>query len=109
MATGLVGFWPLCGRPAAMGVPAQEIVGISGWTRCASCGHSAYNAVCPCDSFSANHGECQLLEKEPTVQFLHRTCRQAILALAVGCLLAVPALAHPGSGIAVDHNGQVYF
>jgi DNA-binding beta-propeller fold protein YncE len=32
-----------------------------------------------------------------------------VLALAAACVLSVPALAHPGSGIAVDRSGQVWF
>jgi sugar lactone lactonase YvrE len=35
--------------------------------------------------------------------------RSIIWAIIVGCLLSVSTLAHPGSGIAVDRNGQVFF
>jgi hypothetical protein len=49
------------------------------------------------------------LGEEPTMQFLRRIWSQAVIAPAVLCLLATPGLAHPGSGIAVDRNGQVYF
>jgi streptogramin lyase len=35
--------------------------------------------------------------------------RESVFVLAAVCLLAAPAMAHPGSGIAVDKNGQVYF
>ena len=34
---------------------------------------------------------------------------RTLLALAVGCLVSIPLLAHTGSGIAVDRFGQVYF
>jgi hypothetical protein len=36
-------------------------------------------------------------------------CRRIVLTLAAACLLSTPVLAHPGSGIAVDRLGQVYF
>lgn len=36
-------------------------------------------------------------------------CLGALLALAAAVLLFEPALAHPGSGIALDPRGQVYF
>ncbi|HJQ97181.1 MAG TPA: SMP-30/gluconolactonase/LRE family protein, partial [Candidatus Polarisedimenticolaceae bacterium] len=35
--------------------------------------------------------------------------RRLLLAAAAGLLLASPLLAHPGSGIAVDRKGEVYF
>jgi hypothetical protein len=35
--------------------------------------------------------------------------RRGVLALAVACLAVQPLLAHPGSGIAVDRRGDVYF
>jgi hypothetical protein len=35
--------------------------------------------------------------------------RRIILGVAVACLLAASALAHPGSGILVDRLGQIYF
>jgi sugar lactone lactonase YvrE len=38
-----------------------------------------------------------------------RRCRWLLLALTVACLLPIPAIAHPGSGIAVDRLGRVYF
>src|SRR5262245_30563115 len=47
-------------------------------------------------------------EQEPGMLVLHRS-RRAVLSLGVASLLATAALAHPGSGIAVDKNGQVYF
>jgi SMP-30/Gluconolactonase/LRE-like region len=43
------------------------------------------------------------------VQNLRRICRRTVLALAAACLLSTPVLAHPGSGIAVDRDGQIYF
>lgn len=43
------------------------------------------------------------------MQNLRRIYRRTLLTLAVGCLLSTPVLAHPGSGIAVDRFGQVYF
>jgi hypothetical protein len=43
------------------------------------------------------------------MQTLHRICRLALLAVTAVCLCVSPATAHPGSGIAVDKNGQVYF
>lgn len=36
-------------------------------------------------------------------------CRRIALAFAAACLLSTPAVAHTGSGIAVDRFGQVYF
>lgn len=38
-----------------------------------------------------------------------RCCRWLFLALTAACLLATPAVAHPGSGIAVDRLGRIYF
>lgn len=38
-----------------------------------------------------------------------RICHRTVLALAVVCLFSTPVLSHPGSGIAVDRLGQVYF
>ena len=38
-----------------------------------------------------------------------RRWRWLLLALAAACLLPVPLVAHPGSGIAVDRLGQIYF
>src|SRR5438128_801314 len=35
--------------------------------------------------------------------------RRIVPTLAVFCLLSTPVMAHPGSGIAVDRLGQVYF
>ena len=35
--------------------------------------------------------------------------RRIILSIAAACLLALSAMAHPGSGILVDRLGQVYF
>jgi hypothetical protein len=43
------------------------------------------------------------------MQSLRRIYRQTVLTLAAACLLSTPVLAHPGSGIAVDRLGQVYF
>jgi sugar lactone lactonase YvrE len=43
------------------------------------------------------------------MQILRRTRRRTILFVVVVCLLSTPAIAHPGSGIAVDRLGQVYF
>ena len=43
------------------------------------------------------------------MQSLRTTCRRIFLTLAAACLLSTPVLAHPGSGIAVDRLGQVYF
>ena len=43
------------------------------------------------------------------MQILRRLCRRPVLALAAACLLSTPVMAHPGSGIAVDRLGQVYF
>lgn len=43
------------------------------------------------------------------MQTLRTNCRRTALALAAACLLSTPVLAHPGSGIAVDRLGQVYF
>ena len=43
------------------------------------------------------------------MQFLRRIYRRTAPALAAACLLSTPVLAHPGSGIAVDRFGQVYF
>ena len=43
------------------------------------------------------------------MQVLHGIYRQIVLSLAALCLLSSPTMAHPGSGIAVDRLGQVYF
>ncbi len=43
------------------------------------------------------------------MQFVRAPFRKTILALAATCLLSTPVLAHPGSGLAVDRHGQVYF
>src|SRR5262245_46046645 len=43
------------------------------------------------------------------MRVLDRTCGQLVLSIGVVCLIAAPALAHVGSGLAVDRNGQVYF
>lgn len=43
------------------------------------------------------------------MQSLRTNCCRIFLTLAAACLLATPVLAHPGSGIAVDRLGQVYF
>lgn len=43
------------------------------------------------------------------MQILRRIYRRILLTVAVGCLFSTPVLAHPGSGIAVDRLGQVYF
>src|SRR6266550_1578626 len=43
------------------------------------------------------------------MQRLRTNCRRTFLTLAVVCLLAGTLMAHPGSGIAVDRLGQVYF
>ncbi|MDQ2975085.1 MAG: SMP-30/gluconolactonase/LRE family protein [Acidobacteriota bacterium] len=44
-----------------------------------------------------------------TMQSLRSNCRRIVMILAAACVLSTPALAHPGSGIAVDRVGQVYF
>lgn len=36
-------------------------------------------------------------------------CCRTVLVLVAACLFSTPVLAHPGSGIAVDRLGQVYF
>lgn len=43
------------------------------------------------------------------MQMPHRILQRAVLAFAAACALSIPAFAHPGSGIAVDKNGHVYF
>jgi SMP-30/gluconolaconase/LRE-like protein len=43
------------------------------------------------------------------MQALCRTCCQIVLGVAAACMLSIPVLAHPGSGIVVDRLGQVYF
>jgi sugar lactone lactonase YvrE len=43
------------------------------------------------------------------MQVLRKPCRRIVLSLAALCLLSSPAITHPGSGIAVDRVGQVYF
>ena len=43
------------------------------------------------------------------MQILRRLYRRTVLTLAAACLISAPVLAHPGSGIAVDRLGQVYF
>lgn len=48
-------------------------------------------------------------ESESMMQRLRTNCRRLVLILAAACLLSVPTMAHPGSGIAVDQLGQVYF
>ena len=40
---------------------------------------------------------------------MQRLFGRTLLALIVGCLLSTSALAHPGSGIAIDGFGQVFF
>jgi sugar lactone lactonase YvrE len=42
-------------------------------------------------------------------QKLFTNCRRVLLALAAMCVLSTATFAHPGSGIAVDRLGQVYF
>jgi SMP-30/Gluconolactonase/LRE-like region len=42
-------------------------------------------------------------------QRLRTNCRRTLLTLTAVCILSVPIFAHPGSGIAVDRLGQVYF
>ena len=37
------------------------------------------------------------------------TSRTCLLALTITCLVPRPAVAHPGSGIVVDRQGQIYF
>src|SRR2546427_9615770 len=44
-----------------------------------------------------------------SMQRLRTHCRRTLLPVAVVCLLAANLMAHPGSGIAVDRLGQVYF
>jgi DNA-binding beta-propeller fold protein YncE len=43
------------------------------------------------------------------MQRLRTHCRRTLLTVVVVCLLAGNLMAHPGSGIAVDRLGQVYF
>lgn len=43
------------------------------------------------------------------MQTRRRICRQALLTVTAVCLSVTSARAHPGSGIAVDKDGQVYF
>ncbi len=43
------------------------------------------------------------------MKVLHGIYRRIVLSLAALCLLSSPTVAHPGSGIAVDRLGQVYF
>jgi len=43
------------------------------------------------------------------MQALHLKLRHIVLAIAAFGVLATPALAHPGSAILVDRNGQIYF
>jgi len=38
-----------------------------------------------------------------------RTCQSLVLVLAITCLFPWPAVAHPGSGIVADRQGQIYF
>src|SRR5262245_12960502 len=49
------------------------------------------------------------VNEERTMQALHRICGQVVASAGVVGLLAASALAHPGSGLAVDKNGQLYF
>src|SRR5438874_7144332 len=46
---------------------------------------------------------------ESVVQRLRTNCCRTLLTVAAVCLLAGTLMAHPGSGIAVDRGGQVYF
>jgi DNA-binding beta-propeller fold protein YncE len=48
-------------------------------------------------------------DREVLMQVLRKTYRRTLLVMTVVCLLSPPVLAHTGSGIAVDRNGQVYF
>ena len=43
------------------------------------------------------------------MQSPHTNCRRIVLTLVAACLLSTPVMAHPGSGIAIDRLGQVYF
>jgi hypothetical protein len=43
------------------------------------------------------------------MQSLRTNCRRIFLTLAAACLLSTPVMPHPGSGIAVDRLGQIYF
>jgi DNA-binding beta-propeller fold protein YncE len=43
------------------------------------------------------------------MQAWRRICHQTLLILALAGLLSTTVLAHTGSGIAIDRNGQVYF
>src|SRR2546423_11673851 len=45
----------------------------------------------------------RLTQRQPSI------CRRIILVLMVTCILPTSSMAHPGSGIAVDRLGQVYF
>src|SRR2546421_12222071 len=46
---------------------------------------------------------------ESMMQRLRTHCRRTLLTVAVVRLLAANLMAHPGTGIAVDRLGQVYF
>ncbi|HKQ48686.1 MAG TPA: SMP-30/gluconolactonase/LRE family protein [Phycisphaerae bacterium] len=43
------------------------------------------------------------------MQIRRLASRRTVLALIGACLISAPVSAHPGSGIAVDRQGQVYF
>jgi sugar lactone lactonase YvrE len=40
---------------------------------------------------------------------LHKIFRRAIIGVAAVCLLSASIVAHPGSGLAVDRDGQIFF
>ncbi len=43
------------------------------------------------------------------MQSVRGMCCRTVFVLAAACVLAAPSSAHPGSGIAVDRRGQVFF
>lgn len=43
------------------------------------------------------------------MQIPRRVCLRTVLILVATCFLSSPVISHPGSGIAVDRVGQVYF
>src|SRR2546423_5697893 len=45
----------------------------------------------------------RLMQRQPSI------CHRVVLVLMVTCILPILSMAHPGSGIAVDQLGQVYF
>ena len=43
------------------------------------------------------------------MQILRQVARNLFRGLVITCLVVTNSLAHPGSGIVVDRQGQVYF